>query len=232
MGLTWKEILFRLSLSLIFSCIIGIDRKWKNRPAGIRTHALVCVGATIVALIQCQIEVVSLSMAVSDPELAGIVRSDPARLICQVISGIGFLGAGTIIVTKRTVAGLTTAASLWVVACMGLAIGMGYYNIAVPAFLFIMIILILLKKVLRLHVHKRIEIQYTNIKKTRKFIEELFKERDLRADIEEYDISFNGKQCVCTNYVTLKLSGKINYMELVEALSQNPCIIKVKMVTF
>ena len=119
------EIGQRLLLAVIMSGAIGFDREFKSRPAGMRTHILVCVGATMIALLQAEIFLDTVTMIGKNPEMASAFRIDQTRLIAQVVSGIGFLGAGTIIVTKRAVAGLTTAASLWTVACLGLTIGMG-----------------------------------------------------------------------------------------------------------
>lgn len=122
--LTIPEIVIRLSLAMVIGGAIGFERQYKNRPAGMRTHILVCMGATIIALIQDEIAAAAIQDALAHPELAGVIRSDQARLIAQVVSGLGFLGAGTIIVTKQSVTGLTTAASLWSVAGLGIAIGM------------------------------------------------------------------------------------------------------------
>src|SRR5699024_7429179 len=99
------DIILRIFLAILMSGLVGFDREFKNRPAGIRTHILVCLGATMIAMLQREIGLDSIAMAQKYPELAGVVRSDEARLIAQVVSGIGFLGAGTIIVTKRTVKG-------------------------------------------------------------------------------------------------------------------------------
>lgn len=122
---------------MIVGGLIGFEREIGNRPAGFRTHTLVCVGSTLVML---------TSQFIFE-EYSGIVNLDPARLGAQVISGIGFLGAGTILKLGPRVRGLTTAASLWVVACLGLAIGAGYYWGAITATILVYITLILLKKV-------------------------------------------------------------------------------------
>ena len=125
-SLTVQEITIRLVLSMIFSGLIGFEREKSNSSAGLRTHILVGMGSTIVALIQIQ----TLAMVSEiNPELK--ISVDAVRLIAQVVSGIGFLGAGTIIVTKRSVMGLTTAASVWGVSSIGLALGMGYYDISI-----------------------------------------------------------------------------------------------------
>src|SRR5690606_40468539 len=120
----WEGIL-RIFLAMIMGGFIGIERELVNRPAGFRTHTLVCMGSALVMTTSQY-----LFNTYSD-----IVNLDPARLGAQVISGIGFLGAGTIMNDGHRVRGLTTAASLWVVACLGLAVGAGYYAGAVAAFI-------------------------------------------------------------------------------------------------
>lgn len=120
------SIILRLTMAVIFGGIIGYGRERERGPAGLRTHILVSIGATlamITNIYMCKI-------------YNGY--TDPTRLGAQVISGIGFLGAGTIIVTgKNKVRGLTTAAGLWACACMGLAIGAGFYSGAIIGCLFI-----------------------------------------------------------------------------------------------
>lgn len=115
---------FRLVLAMGLGCIIGIDRGMKRRGAGVKTHTIVCLGAALVMMTGQYIQI--------NVNTGG--SGDVARLGAQVISGIGFLGVGTIIVTgKRYVSGLTTAASLWTSACIGLAVGIGYYSGAILA---------------------------------------------------------------------------------------------------
>ena len=119
------SIVIRLFMSILCGGIIGYERGRAGRPAGLRTHILVCLGSTLAILTNQYVY-----------EKYGV--SDPTRLGAQVISGIGFLGAGTIIVTGRhQVKGLTTAAGLWATACMGLAIGVGFYKAAIVGCLLI-----------------------------------------------------------------------------------------------
>ena len=129
------EILLKLLLAMVFGGIIGLEREIGNRPAGFRTHTLVCMGSAVVMMTS---EFLITNYTSNPP--------DPARLGAQVISGIGFLGAGTILKDGSRVRGLTTAASLWVVACIGLAIGVGFYWGALAATLFSYITLVVLKK--------------------------------------------------------------------------------------
>ena len=113
-----SEILIRLLLSALVGGLIGIEREMNNRPAGLRTHILVTLGSTLLMLISID----GFFLAEEGSRLG-----DPARIAAQVVSGIGFLGAGTIMKTGNNIVGLTTAASLWVSAGIGLAIGAGYY---------------------------------------------------------------------------------------------------------
>lgn len=128
--------LFRLLLACILGGLIGYERESMNRPAGFRTHILVCMGSALVMLTS---EYIFMTYK-------GTTNIDPARLGAQVVSGIGFLGAGTIIREGANVKGLTTAASLWAVSCVGIAAGIGFYGGAVVAALVIYLTLIALKK--------------------------------------------------------------------------------------
>nr|MBO2494413.1 methyltransferase [Clostridia bacterium] len=151
------EDIFKLVLAMLLGGLVGLEREITNRPAGFRTHTLVCMGSTLVMVTSMH-----LFGLYSD-----VVNLDPARLGAQVISGIGFLGAGTILKDKARVRGLTTAASLWVVACIGLAIGAGLYSVAVVAALLAYITLILLKRMERLIISKskieEIELDIQNV---------------------------------------------------------------------
>ncbi len=144
--LSTLQVFIRVFLAVIIGGIIGYDRGNKNRPAGFRTHILVCLGAAIVSLIQDQLRVSTLNFILIHPEFADHLKSDLGRIGAQVISGIGFLGAGTIIRDKGSVKGLTTAASIWITGCIGLAIGWGFYTISLIALLATSLTLIALKK--------------------------------------------------------------------------------------
>jgi len=128
--LNWTGV-FRLILAAIMAALIGYDREKQNKAAGIRTNV-------IVAVISCVIMILSVEVAKSSGSLIG-VQGDPARLAAQVVSGIGFLGAGTILKQEDKIEGLTTAASLWGVAGLGLAVGYGLYDISIAATLIIFI---------------------------------------------------------------------------------------------
>lgn len=116
-SITDQDIVIRLVVSALLGGLVGFEREVHNRPAGLRTHMLVSVGSALLM-------VVSLQVANA---FSGRTPADPARIAAQVVSGIGFLGAGTILREGITIRGLTTAASLWVVAALGLAAGAGFY---------------------------------------------------------------------------------------------------------
>ncbi len=117
------EMLLRLALAVVLGGVIGIERERLQWAAGLRTHILVCVGATLFMLVS--------SFGFAEPLLGEHVVLDPSRVAAQVVSGIGFLGAGTILFRRDKIRGLTTAASLWTVAAIGLAVGGGLYVAAI-----------------------------------------------------------------------------------------------------
>ena len=152
----WYDVLLRLTVSTLIGLFIGLERERHHRPAGMKTHIMVCLGATIVSLIQVQIVCQALELASADPAYASVLGADLGRMGAQVISGIGFLGAGTILVKKGSIKGLTTAATLWLTACLGLAVGMGYILIAVEAFAMVMAVLILLRVIQKIQFNRNI----------------------------------------------------------------------------
>lgn len=126
------EVFLRMLCSMAVGTVIGTEREFSGRPAGMRTHILVALGACAVML---------TGQMVFTQYYGYGAAPDPARLAAQVITGVGFLGAGTIMREGPTVRGLTTAASLWAVACLGIAAGGGYYAIALVGMVFIFITL-------------------------------------------------------------------------------------------
>lgn len=132
--ITYTVVGLRILAALLLGGILGLERGLKNRPAGLRTYMLVCVGACLIMMInQYTYQVFSVG--------------DPVRMGSQVVSGIGFLGAGTIIVTRRSqIKGLTTAAGLWTAAAVGLAVGIGFYEAAFLGGMITFVVLTLLHK--------------------------------------------------------------------------------------
>ena len=136
--MTWQEIwndiinmqpgiagiALRLACAMLVGIVIGLEREFTHRPAGLRTHILVALGACVASVMG---EMIFMNMT---------ANADPARLSAQVITGVGFLGAGTIMKEGASVKGLTTAASVWAVACLGIAAGFGYYALALLGMVF------------------------------------------------------------------------------------------------
>ncbi|MFS0723740.1 MgtC/SapB family protein [Paenibacillus sp. 1P07SE] len=132
------EILIRLLIAVLLGGLIGFEREHSNHPAGLRTNILVCLGSCLLMLLS----IYGFSEFVNE----GNVRLDPARLAAQVITGIGFLGAGTILFTGKAITGLTTAATLWVVSAIGLAVGAGFVYASIFSTVMVLIILWALNK--------------------------------------------------------------------------------------
>ena len=148
--LNLASVFLRLTLAMFFGGMIGIEREKKRRPAGFRTYMLVCLGATLAGIIS-QYNYVMINTVFADIASEIGRNTDVTRIGAKVIGGVGFLGAGTIIVTDRQeVKGLTTAAGLWASACMGLAIGAGYYECAVLACITIFLTITVLNNVEKL----------------------------------------------------------------------------------
>lgn len=200
----------RLVLSLLCGGILGVERGRKKRPAGFRTYMLVCMGAALVMITNQYIT-----------EVYG--GTDPARMGAQVVSGIGFLGAGTIIVTGRNrVKGLTTAAGLWAAACVGLSLGIGFYTGAVVGCVLIFVVMALLQglddwvmsstKVINLYVEFD---QMTDVGVFLRFAKEQgFRISDLEMT-RANGIGDNGTAILCT----LRLPKKKPHAEILQMLS-------------
>lgn len=145
--LTVEVVSLRLLLAVVFGGIVGYTREKDNKPAGFRTHILVCFGAAVISMVQDQLRLNILELASINLKLSGVIKTDLGRLGAQVVSGIGFLGAGSIMKEKgETVGGMTTAAGIWATGCAGLGIGWGFYNLAIPAIVFMLVIIVIFKK--------------------------------------------------------------------------------------
>jgi putative Mg2+ transporter-C (MgtC) family protein len=150
--ITWETALFRIILSFLIGAVIGIERESHNQAAGLRTHILISIGSTIVMLLSIYIP----------QTFTTFQNGDPGRIAAQVVSGIGFLGAGAILKFGGNIKGLTTAASIWAMAALGLAIGAGMYAISAIAtgviFFALTIMFVFEKFVFKEKSYKKIEI--------------------------------------------------------------------------
>ena len=217
-------ILVRLCLAILFAGVIGYDRQRKNRPAGLRTHILVCIGATAISMIQA---------AVFYQKMHGFpeIEVDQVRLLAPIVSGIGFLGAGTIVVTKQRVAGLTTAASLWTTAALGIALGMGYYEIAGLTFLGVIFSLTVIRFIVRIPDVRRLEIHYVHRVATKEFFADFFKTHHIELTDVQFDVTNVDGKKIYRNTFTIHLPKDLTHVQLIEELSTNPDIMKVRLVS-
>lgn len=216
--MVWWEAGLRLVLAVVLGCIVGIERERKNRPAGMRTHVLVCVGAAMIAILESYLtaDIISLNL---QNGTTGVAVS-MGRMSAQVISGIGFLGAGTIFIAQKKIAGLTTAASLWNVACLGLAAGMGYYGLAIAGCVVIIITLTLLQRMVRVNSVKNVEVKFIHRVETLAFINEYFASIGIVVLDVDFHVENKGKYNLYTNLYTLDMQGKTSYKDIVNHLSE------------
>lgn len=191
------EMILRLLLAAALGGAVGYEREIHGRLAGFRTHILVCVGSTLIML---------TSMHIFDI-YRGHVSADPGRIAAQVVSGIGFLGAGTIIRFRASVRGLTTAASLWTVAGIGLAVGSGLYSAATATTIIVLATLFFLNRIERLIIrkdwYKVIEIE------TKSGAAQL---QQIRSILSEYEIEikdFEVEHAASSDDVILKINLKL-----------------------
>ncbi len=217
--MAWWEACLRLLLAVVVGCAIGIDRERKNRPAGMRTHVLVCLGAAMIAIIERLM--IADTMALNLGEASTGVTLSYGRISAQVVSGIGFLGAGTIFVSQKKVGGLTTAASLWNVACLGLATGMGYYLVAIAGCGIVILTLSLLQRLVKVNAMKHVEIKFIHRMETLAFINDYFQSVGVRVLDVDFHVENKGKFNLYTNIYTLDMQGKTSYRDIVSKLSEH-----------
>lgn len=228
----YREVLFRLGIAVFAGGLIGYEREYKNRPAGFRTHILVCIGACVIALIQATMNEEIIQRVLADSRLSDILRADYGRLSAQVISGIGFLGAGTIIHNKGSIKGLTTAATLWLVACLGLAVGYGYYIISMAALAICVIVLISLKKIQDKIFHSgkniKLEVEFMKKSSTIEFIDTYFDTKNIHViDMDFVQGAADGvKACI----YTLNLPKSLDILKVIRDLSYNDNILEIRKV--
>ena len=219
--LTVEVVSLRLLLAVVFGGIVGYTREKDNKPAGFRTHILVCFGAAIISMVQDQLRLNILELASINLKLSGVIKTDLGRLGAQVVSGIGFLGAGSIMKEKgETVGGMTTAAGIWATGCAGLGIGWGFYNLAIPAIVFMLVIIVIFKK-----------FEPKIVKKTKllkfevKFLEDKNYAKGLLATYEVFNqklikiTQIDKNQAENTAIFTVNMDEKIDISDIIVSLS-------------
>ena len=225
---TWYEVLIRLVAAVTVGFMVGIEREYKNRPAGMRTHSLVCLGAALVAVLEGLLARSMMQIGLDVP-----VTMTVGRISAQVISGIGFLGAGTIFIAQKKISGLTTAASLWNVACLGLLVGFGYYYLALIICGFILLVLSFLQRIIRVNTIKRVEIRFTNRSSTLPYISTYLQNHSIKVldidfHIEHVPETGEPDRNIYTNLYTLHLPSDMHFSDMVSELSENVDIQTVR----
>ncbi|WP_455037242.1 MgtC/SapB family protein [Leptotrichia massiliensis] len=228
--LTVEVVSLRLLLAVVFGGIVGYTREKDNKPAGFRTHILVCFGAAVISMVQDQLRINILELASMNLKLSGVIKTDLGRLGAQVVSGIGFLGAGSIMKEKgETVGGMTTAAGIWATGCAGLGIGWGFYNLAIPAIVFMLVIIVIFKK-----------FEPKIVKKTRllkfevKFLEDKNYAKGLLATYEVFNqklikiTQIDKNQAENTAIFTVNMDEKIDISDVIVSLSAIKAVEVVK----
>jgi putative Mg2+ transporter-C (MgtC) family protein len=213
------EILARLLLAVLLGGFIGYEREHTNRPAGFRTHILVCAGAALV--------MVTSEYMVRKYSIAAV---DPARLGAQVISGIGFIGAGTIMFNGfKQVKGITTAAGLWASACMGLAMGAGFvYGALIVWVLMFLVMTVLDTWENRFFSHMgeiRLFIVFESFQFFRVFMQKMKANGFVIADFEMDKTGLNKE---IATYITLNLKKRVNHETVIDGLSSYPGILMIE----
>ena len=228
--LTVEVVSLRLLLAVVFGGIVGYTREKDNKPAGFRTHILVCFGAAVISMVQDQLRLNILELASVNLKLTGVIKTDLGRLGAQVVSGIGFLGAGSIMKEKgETVGGMTTAAGIWATGCAGLGIGWGFYNLAIPAIVFMLVIIVIFKK-----------FEPKIVKKTKllkfevKFLEDKNYAKGLLATYEVFNqklikiTQLDKNQAENTVIFTVNMDEKIDISDVIVSLSAVKAVEVVK----
>lgn len=203
---------FKLLLSLVLGSIIGLERRRKGQIAGMRTFSLICMGATLAMLVSIYIP----------QEYMGLKNGDPGRIAAQVISGIGFLGAGAIIQMKGSVKGLTTAAGIWMTAAIGLAVGAGMYAVSLIAVLFILFILAFAERyeqsLFKAGESKIVRVKFHGIVEDLEPYREIFREYNIQIVDEFIRYDYGGEHTIL-NFIILA-KGQPNFPMLFKKMHE------------
>ncbi len=219
--ITPQEIILRLLLGMLLGGIIGFERQTHGRPAGFRTQLLVCVACTLLMLI-------SEHFYSQSAQEAGYVRFDPTRIAAGAMTGIGFLGAGVILKTGLSIQGLTTAACIWIVAAIGLAIGAGQYLAGISGF----VITVFSLWVLRIFEGRIQQMTFKHVTLVadasgdEQAITAVFEHNGFTVSRMEYEIAFDQKER--TFFFTIASKGKIPLQDTIKSLSELAFIKKLR----
>ncbi len=232
------DIPIRLALAIAIGYVVGLERETHHIPAGIKTHVMVCMGATVVSMIQIHMIQDATSIIGMNPDMADAIKTDVGRMGAAVISGIGFLGAGTILQKKDAIKGLTTAATLWFIGCVGLAVGMGYYAISIFSFIGALLTLVVLRMIKK-RVAKRntviLEITFCDKKKGMDHVDGVFGKHEISIHNIEFVEDLEGT--VVTNgndysiLYTVSIPQKVEQAIVLREIACEDAVAKISNVT-
>ena len=215
----------RMLLACLCGGLIGLERERKRRPAGFRTYMLVCLGAAATMLLS-QYEYLMLTTRWADVAAQVGVKTDVSRFGAQVINGIGFLGAGTILVTgHQEVKGLTTAAGLWASACMGLAIGAGFYECTVVGFVLIFFSVKFFPKVENFLLSNSRDLNlYVEFEHVQDMTPIIAQVKGKNIEIYDIELEQNREGGSPNATLLLRLPKALSHAEAISALASLPCV--------
>lgn len=220
-ALELHEIAIRLIIAATLGGLIGLEREFSERPAGLKTHVFVSMGAALIMLVSSDAFITDFP-----DELI-----DPARMAAQVVSGIGFLGAGTIMESRGAVSGLTTAATLWIASSIGLAVGIGYYEGALITTGIVMLMLLVVK---RLTIHKpthttqRLKLVFSDVLQDEKTITSVLKEKDISVLLHSLTNEYKDGQQTSTFNYTVKFHSDFNLNDYLNRISKLDHLVELK----
>ena len=216
---TYLAVVLRIFAAVIIGGLLGLERGLKNRAAGLRTYMLVCVGACIIMLTNQYI-------------YQSFGSGDPVRMGAQVVSGIGFLGAGTIIVTRRSqIKGLTTAAGLWSSAGVGLALGIGFYEAAIVGAVAIFVIMTLLQRMDdKMHRKNRVLEIYLELSSEISLGDFLRQVRQQEIDISDIqrEQDSDAEAGIRAYIALIRIKKRLDHMNITEMLQSIPGVVYIE----
>ena len=201
---------YKLVLSMLLGGIVGYERKKRGQAAGVRTFSLIAMGSTLAMILSIYVP----------QEYMGLKNGDPGRIAAQVVTGIGFLGAGAIIQMKGSVRGLTTAAGIWIVAAIGLTVGVGMYTIATIATVLILIILVGMDKIEH---RANLGTDLRNVKiRTGEIVHNIDRYRDFlqqnRVHVTRFNIEFNYEESQTYINLLVLIPDGVDFLSLIEKM--------------
>lgn len=220
-GVFMWDLFLRITLSGIMAGVIGLERELHSKEAGLKTHFLVGVGSALI-------------MVVSKYGFYDIVNTngialDPSRIAAQVVSGISFLGAGTIIFEKHYIRGLTTAAGIWATAGIGLAIGAGMYEIGIFSTILVLVGLDILNRIFKNTINRYVDINiWTKFEGLIEVEKVLFNNDFLVTDFKSRRALYNNYESVIQIEAKLKINHKANLYTLIGNLYENKDVLKIE----